>query len=154
VSLHEDHRAYLYITDNRTAGKCIAEIMALRDANLDPPVMMCDALSANIPQGISEDLYILCFWLIHARRQFYELPTGYDDLADKVIGLIGTIYDHEAHTKGYSPEKRLAYHQEKSIPVMAQLKAYLEEQTLEFEPNSISLTAIPLLLRKANTVPL
>jgi len=107
VSLHEDHRAYLYITDNRTAGKCIAEIMALRDANLDPPVMMCDALSANIPQGISENLYILCFCLIHARRQFYELPNGYDDLADQVIGLIGTIYDHEAHTKGYSPEKRL-----------------------------------------------
>jgi transposase len=96
VSLHEDHRAYLYITDNRTAGKFIDEIMALRDTDLDPPIMMCDALAANIPQGISEDLYILCFCLVHARRQFYERPNGYDDLADKVIGLIGTIYDHEA----------------------------------------------------------
>jgi transposase len=100
VSLHEDHRTYLYITDNRTAGKCIADIMGQRDAQLDPPIMMCDALAANIPQGIAEDLYILCFCLVHARRQFYELPNGYDDLADKVIGLIGTIYEHEAHTKG------------------------------------------------------
>ena len=148
VSLHEDHRSYLYITDNRTAGKCIAEIMALRDADLDPPIMMCDALAANIPQGISEDLYILCFCLVHARRQFYELPNGYDDVSDKVIGLIGTIYDHEAHTKGYSPEKRLAYHQEKSTPVMDELKAYLEEQKPEFEPNSVAGKAIDYILSR------
>ncbi len=148
VSLHEDHRAYLYITDNRTAGKCIAEIMALRDTDLDPPTMMCDALAANIPQGISEDLYILCFCLVHARRQFYELPNGYDDLADKVIGLIGTIYDHEAHTKGMSREKRLAYHQEKSTPVMEELKLYLEEQKLEFEPNSVPGKAIDYILNR------
>lgn len=148
VSLHEDHRTYLYITDNRTAGKCIAEIMALRHTDLDPPIMMCDALAANIPQGISEDLYILCFCLVHARRQFYELPNGYDDLADKVISLIGTIYDHEAHTKGFSSEKRLAYHQEKSTPVMEELKTYLEEQKLEFEPNSVPGKAIDYILNR------
>ena len=148
VSLHEDHRSYLYITDNRTAGKCIAEIMALRDANLDPPIMMCDALAANIPQGISEDLYILCFCLVHARRQFYELPNGYDDVADKVIGLIGTIYDHEAHTKGFGSEKRLAYHQEKSTLVMEELKSYLEEQKSEFEPNSVAGKAIDYILNR------
>jgi hypothetical protein len=148
VSLHEDHRSYLYITDNRTAGKCVAEIMALRDAKLDPPIMMCDALAANIPQGISEDLYILCFCLVHARRQFYELPNGYDDVADKVIGLIGSIYDHEAHTKGFSSEKRLAYHQEKSTPVMEALKSYLEEQKSEFEPNSVAGKAIDYILNR------
>jgi hypothetical protein len=148
VSLHEEHRTYLYITDNKTAGKSIATIMTLRDTDLDPPIMMCDALAANIPQGISDDLYILCFCLIHARRQFYELPDGYDDLADKVIGLIGTIYDHEAHTKGYTREKRLAYHQEKSTPVMEELKAYLEEQKKEFEPNSIPGKAIDYILNR------
>lgn len=148
VSLHEDHRSYLYITDNRTAGKCIAEIMALRDADLDPPIMMCDALPANIPPGISEDLYILCFCLVHARRQFYELPNGYDDVADKVIGFIGHIYDHEAHTKGYSPEKRLTYHQEKSTPIMEELKTYLEEQKSEFEPNSVAGKAIDYILSR------
>jgi transposase len=148
VSLHEDHRTYLYITDNRTAGKCITDIMRIRDKNLDLPIMMCDALSANIPQDISEDLYILCYCLVHARRQFYELPNGYDDVADKVIGLIGTIYDHESHTKGYSPEKRLAYHQEKSTPVMEALKLYLEEQKPEFEPNSVAGKAIDYILNR------
>lgn len=148
VSLHEDHRTYLYITDNRTAGKCIAEIMAMRDADLDAPIMMCDAMTANIPQGVSEDLYTLCFCLVHARRQFYELPEGYNDLADKVIGLIGAIYDHEAHTKGFSSEKRLAYHQEKSTPIMEELKLYLEEQALEFEPNSVPGKAIDYILKR------
>ena len=148
VSLHEDHRTYLYITDNRTAGKCITDIMSMRDASLDIPIMMCDALSANIPQGISEDLYILCYCLVHARRQFYELPDGYDDVADKVIGLIGTIYDHESHTKGLSHEKRLAYHQEKSTPVMDALKLYLEEQKPEFEPNSVAGKAIDYILNR------
>jgi hypothetical protein len=122
--------------------------MKRRHPDLDPPIMMCDALAANIPQGIADDLYILCFCLVHARRQFYELPNGYDDLADKVIGLIGTIYDHEAHTKGYSPEKRLAYHQEKSTPIMEELKSYLEEQQLEFEPNSIPGKAIDYILNR------
>jgi len=148
VSLHEDHRTYLYITDNRTAGKCITDIMALRDTDLDLPIVMCDALSANIPQGISEDLYILCYCLVHARRQFYELPDGYDDVADKVIGLIGTIYDHEAHTKGFSSQKRLAYHQEKSAPVMEELKSYLEEQKPQFEPNSVAGKAIDYILKR------
>lgn len=148
VSLHEDHRTYLYITDNRAAGKCIADILAMRDIQLDLPVIMCDALSANIPQGIANDLYLLCFCLVHARRQFYELPNGYDDLAEKVIGLIGRIYDHEAHSKGFSAEKRLAYHQEKSTPVMEELKGYLEEQQSEFEPNSVAGKAIDYLLKR------
>lgn len=148
VSLHEDHRTYLYVTDNRTAGKCVAQIMSLRDADLDVPIMMCDALSANIPQEISEGLYILCFCLVHARRQFYELPNGYDDVADKVIGLIGTIYDNEAHTKGFDNQKRLAYHQEKSTPIMDELKHYLDKQNLEFEPNGNAGKAIDYILNR------
>lgn len=148
VSIHEDHRSYVYITDNRTAGKSVAYIMSLRDDDLDLPIMMCDALSANIPQDVSEDLYVLCYCLVHARRQFYELPEGYDDLADRVIGLIGNIYDHEAHTKGFEAQKRLEYHQEKSTPVMNELKLYLEEQKPEFEPNSIAGKAIDYVLKR------
>ena len=68
---------------------------------------MCDAISANLPQGISDDLYVLCYCLVHARRQFYELPSGYDDLADRVIDLIGKIYDQEAWSKAYL-QRRLA----------------------------------------------
>lgn len=71
---------------------------------------------------------------MHARRQFYELPNGYDDLAETVIRLIGKIYDYEADTKGLDAQSRLEYHQENSTPIMAELKEYLEEQQDQFEP--------------------
>ncbi len=148
VSIHENHQVYIYITDNNAGGKSIANILTMRGNNLELPIIMCDALSANIPQDIANNLYILCFCLVHARRQFYELPNGYDDLADNVIGLIGKIYDNENHAKTLSSPERLAYHQEKSTPIMNELKLYLEQQKLEFEPNSIAGKAIEYMLKR------
>lgn len=148
VSIHENHNTYLYITDNNSAGKSVAQLLASRDKGLDLPTIMCDALPANIPANISEDLYTLCFCLVHARRQFYELPEGYDDLADKVIGLIGDIYDIEAQTKEFDAKKRLQFHQKKSAPVMRELKRYLEEQQAHFEPNSVAGKAISYILKR------
>ena len=148
VSIHEDHHTYLYMTDNKVAGQFIGEILALRDPDLDLPIVMCDALAANIPQDIAEGLYILCYCLVHARRQFYELPDGYDDLADEVIGSIGKIYVNEDYAKSLEPQARLAYHQKNSQPIMAKLKTYLEAQEEEFEPNGVAGKAIAYVLKR------
>ncbi len=148
VSLHEDHDTYLYMTDNRVAGQFIAEILALRNPELELPIIMCDALAANIPQDIADSLYILCYCLVHARRQFYELPDGYDDLSDEVIGAIGKIYLHEDYAKSLEPQARLAYHQKHSLPVMNKLKTYLEAQEEEFEPNGVAGRAIAYVLKR------
>ena len=116
VSAHEDHRTYVFMSDNRTAGQCVVDMIKnCRDKNADMPILMCDALTANIPQEIAEDLYILCYCLVHARRQFYELPEGYDDLADEVIRIIGKVYDNESWAKKLSADDRLKYHQDKSL---------------------------------------
>lgn len=148
VSAHEDHLSYIFVTDNQTAGKSIAPILKLRPMNLPKPYVMCDALTANIPEDISKDLYILCFCLVHARRQFYELPDGYDDLADQVISLIGKIYDRENNTKGLSGDDRLVYHQKHSQPIMDALKEYLIAQQKDFEPNGIAGNAIDYILKR------
>ena len=148
VSLHENHHTYLYMTDNQVAGQFIGEILSLRDPELDLPIVMCDALSANIPQDIADNLYILCYCLVHARRQFYELPDGYDDLADEVIAAIGKIYFYEDYAKSLEPQARLAYHQKNSLPVMTQLKTYLENQSEEFEPNGVAGNAIAYVLNR------
>lgn len=148
VSLHEDHRTYVYMTDNRVAGYFIGEIIKRRDPDLELPILMCDALSANIPQNISDDLYVMCYCLIHARRQFYELPEGYDDLADEVIRMIGQLYDNESYAKELENKERLAYHQKHSSPVMKELKAYLEEQAEQFEPNGVAGKAIHYMLKR------
>jgi len=149
VGAHSDHRTYVFMSDNRTAGQCVVEMIKnFRDKNADLPILMCDALTANIPQEIAEDLYILCYCLTHARRQFYELPNGYDDLADEVIRLIGKIYDNERWAQKLSAEERLKYHQKNSKPYMEELKKFLGAQQGEFEPNSIAGKAIEYILKR------
>ncbi|MDA7949810.1 MAG: IS66 family transposase, partial [Hyphomicrobiaceae bacterium] len=148
VSAHDDHLSYIFLTNNQTAGKDVSNILRRRDKNRPTPYLMCDALSANIPEGISKDLYILCYCLIHARRQFYELPDGYDDLADTVIRLIGKVYDNEDNTKSMTADERLQYHKEHSDPVMLQLKAHLDEKAHAFEPNSVPGRAIDYVVKR------
>lgn len=148
VSAHDDHMSYVFVTDNQTAGKSAAPFLRLRNQDLPAPYLMCDALTANIPENISSDLYILCYCLVHARRQFYELPDGYDDLAEEVMGLIGKIYDNEAETKNMSATARLDYHQKHSGPIMEELRSYLLVQAKEFEPNGVAGKAIEYVLKR------
>ncbi len=148
VSAHNDHMVYVFVTNNEIAGKSIAPFLSLREDNLPEPYLMCDALSANIPEGISRDLYILCFCLVHARRQFYELPDGYDDLADTVINLIGKIYDQERQTKELNAAERLAHHKIHSQSLMDELKEYLEDQQSQHEPNGVAGNAIKYMLKR------
>lgn len=149
VSAYEDHRTYVFMSDNRTAGQIVVEmIKTYRDEDRDRPILMCDALIANIPQEIADDLYILCYCLVHARRQFYELPNGYDDLADEVIRLIGKIYDNESWAKQLPADKRLEYHKKHSRPYMDELKRFLESRQPEFEPNSVAGQAIEYMLNR------
>jgi hypothetical protein len=149
VSAYEDHRTYVFMSDNRTAGRCVVEMIKKhRNKDKDLPTLMCDPLTANIPQEIADDLYILCYCLVHARRQFYELPNGYDDLADEVIRLIGKVYDNESWAKQLSADERLKYHQKNSKPHMDKLKMFLESRQDEFEPNSVAGQAIEYVLKR------
>lgn len=149
VSAHEDHMTYVFMSDTRTAGQCVVEMIKRhRDKDRDIPILMCDPLTANIPQEIADDLYILCYCLVHARRQFYELPNGYDDLADEVIRLIGKIYENETWAKTLSADERLKYHQKHSTCYMDELKKFLESRQDEFEPNSVAGQAIAYILKR------
>lgn len=148
VSVHDDHMSYVFVTDNQTAGKSAAPFLKLRDPKLPTPYLMCDAMTANIPENISKDLYILCYCLVHARRQFYELPDGYDDLAERVMGLIGKIYDNESQTKGMMGQERLVFHQQHTTPIMEELRIYLTAQQKELEPNGVAGAAIEYILKR------
>lgn len=77
---------------------------------------------------MNKSLYLLCHCLSHARRKFYDLQGCYEELAETVLGLIGTVYANDKATKGndMSEEARLVYHKTHSLPVMTELKAYLE----------------------------
>ena len=67
LSILNDIRIALFITGRNHAGENLADILAKRNAELPPPVQMCDALSRNLPKDF-ETLLANC--LAHARRRF------------------------------------------------------------------------------------
>ena len=148
ISVNDNHRSVIFVTNKETAGKTFAPVWQHRDESLDQPFIMADALTANIPPDIKDNLYIMCYCLVHARRNFYDLGDGYDDLADVALDLIGKIYDNEAATKKLNPEDRLKYHQTHSQPVMEELKIHLLKYQEEFEPNSAAGKSINYMLKR------
>ena len=148
ISVHNDHRVALFVTDENIAGKTFAPVFALRYKALPEPYIMMDALTANIPEEIEKGLYTLCYCIVHARRNFYDLGDGYDDLVDFVIDSVSTLYDNDKKTKSMNEVERLAYHQKHSQQIMDDLKAHLELYKKDFEPNSSAGKAIDYILKR------
>jgi len=125
------------MTGDRHAGENLTELLSHRASGLSPPIQMCDALSRNASKQYET---ILSNCLVHARRQFVELIDRFPEECTYVIEQLGQVYHHEAIVKeqALSAEQRLAYHQEHSAPVMAELKDWCEKQLAQkqVEPNS------------------
>ena len=126
----------LFNTNIGHAGEFIDEILKNRNANAPPPVIMSDALSWNRPSVIKKYHLTLCN--AHARREFYDL---YDHFPDKVEWLLKKyrlIWENEDKCVKNSPEQRLTYHHEYSLPVMTEIKTWCETmlETIEVEANS------------------
>lgn len=119
-------KIYLYNTNLGHAGEFLDEILRLRDTSLPPPVIMSDALSRNIPTAIEQAIIALCN--SHARRLFVDVENNYPHMVGPVLDLYGKIWTHnrESEALEHSHEERLAYHKEKSLPVMKSIKAQCE----------------------------
>jgi hypothetical protein len=65
-------------------------------------------------------------------EKVYPKPCGY------ALDQIGKIYGQEAAAKEMSDEERLAYHKKQSLPIMSELKEWMEREFREkrVEPNS------------------
>jgi hypothetical protein len=135
--LPDGRRIVLYFTGQQHAGENLADVLARRAAGLDPPIQMCDGLDRNVP---GEMKTILSNCIVHARRQFVDVVTGFPEEVDHVIEEISLVYEHDARAKtlGMSAEERLRLHQEESGPVMKRLKAWMKGLLAEkkVEPNS------------------
>lgn len=96
---------------------------------------MSDALAANT--SVEKDV-ISAYCLVHARRTVYELSETYPAECEVVLSAVGKVYRHEKLAAGLSASERLAFHREKSGPVMKELKEWMEAQFSErkVEPNS------------------
>ncbi len=130
-----DHKIALYASGERHAGENLAELLKMRSEGLDRPIQMSDALAANW-SGKEEVIGSKC--LAHGRRNVFELAAIHPGECEVVLGALGKVYGYEAETKGMKAGERLRYHQEKSGPVMRELKEWIEQQFGErlIEPNS------------------
>lgn len=67
----------------------------------------------------------------HARRKFIEaqksLPKGRTGRADMALSLISKLYGIEREAKAVSDDQRLVLRQQKSEPILQQLKAWLDK---------------------------
>ncbi|MBD3251927.1 IS66 family transposase [Candidatus Uhrbacteria bacterium] len=72
---------------------------------------------------------LLCW--AHARRKFYEARRSDPELSHSAIAMIKLLYEVEKEIKDLPAEKKVAVRQEKSVPILRDMKAWLEGIPLE-----------------------
>lgn len=78
----------------------------------------------------------------HARRKFYDAQNTDEARAAQMLALIGQLYQIERESKQLSDVLRLAVRQERSLPVLAKIKAWLDAEQQVVLPRSPLATAI------------
>jgi transposase len=138
ATLADGRQVILYQTDIGHAGEWIDEILSGRPAQAPAPILMCDALSRNVPSVL--DGYVLGLCNAHARREFVDLEAQFPDEIGWLLKQYAQIWVNEHHCQAdhYDLERRLAYHREQSLPVMETLRDWMQGQldTAAVEANS------------------
>ncbi len=137
LSKSEGRTIALFFTGRKHAGENLSAVLEKRDADKDPPIQMCDALSRNQSKDF-ENIMANC--MAHARRNYVDVMSNFPDECRYVIELLGDVYKNDAIAKEQkmSPEQRLQFHQAQSGPMMDGLHAWLNRQIDKklVEPNS------------------
>lgn len=140
ANLGDDVRVALFITGTRHAGENTSDVLRRRAEELDPAVLMCDALNRNPPKMGSGVEVLLANCLVHGRRNFVEAYSSFPEACLHVLETLGKVYavDAAAKAEGLDPKQRLQYHQQHSEPIMKELRQWLTAQLEEklTEPNS------------------
>jgi transposase len=151
VSTGPEWKAALYASGSKHAGENLAEVLKHRAPGLGTPIQMCDALSRNTPKLSAGVRILLANCLAHGRRQFIEVIDNFPDECRYVLEILGEVYHNDALARGQelSPADRLRFHQQRSGPVMEQLRGWMKDQLAEHktEPNSGLGKAIQYMLR-------
>lgn len=142
VSTGVGQEVALYFTGTQHAGENLRDVLQHRSKEAKSPMLMCDALSRNVPKfDVPDSLaVILANCLSHGRRYFVDVADNFPDECRFVLETLGEVYgnDKQARERGLNPQERLALHKEQSFPLMEKLKAWMTAQLEErrTEPNS------------------
>jgi transposase len=137
VSTRAGRKIALFFTGHKHAGENLTEVLKKRAQGLAPPIQMCDALSRNLPKDLE---VIVANCLAHARRKFIDQVENFPEPCRYVLETLREVYQNDAlaKQKRMSPDERLAFHQAKSAPLMAEFEDWMNAQIAErkVEPNS------------------
>lgn len=137
VAVLDDHKIGLFFTGRKHAGENLADLLARREADLGPPIQMCDALSRNVPKDFKS---LLANCMSHGRRRFVDVYDNFPDECTHVLNVLAKVYknDAEAKAQNLSDDQRLQLHQQLSGPLMKDLGKWFDVQFEEktVEPNS------------------
>jgi len=124
-------------TGRQHAGENLAELLELRSPELEPPILMSDALSWNPPKGHA---VIECNCLAHARRHLIDELGNHPEECRYLLERLGQVFKVDALCRKYrlSDEQRLRLHQRQSAPVMSEIETWMRAQFEQkrVEPNS------------------
>lgn len=137
LSVVGGHRVALFFTGRKHAGENLEVVLAERAAELDPPLHMSDGLGHNAPAGAK---VVRGCCLAHGRRTFVEIAESFPAECRHVLETIAQVYKHddECRELAFDEEERLAYHVERSKPLLDDLEKWFERQFADrlVEPNS------------------
>jgi hypothetical protein len=88
-------------------------------------------------QGVME---VACW--AHARRKFYDAQDSDEERATQMLALVAELYAIERESKELSDALRLAVRQERSVPVLEKIKAWLDTEGEVVLPRSPIAAAI------------
>lgn len=123
----------LFFTGVKHAGENLDDLLKKRPEELPVPIQQCDG-GHNVPEN--HDTH-LSNCNAHCRRNFYELVQTWPKIVIEIIGWYSTVFANDRSAPS-DPVLRLKWHQERSGPVMKQLKSYCDSliEQKEVEPNS------------------
>jgi transposase len=75
----------------------------------------------------AQDVMEVACWA-HARRKFYDAQDSDEERATQMLALIGQLYSIEREAKDADAAARLTMRQERSLPVLARIKTWLDAQ--------------------------
>jgi transposase len=82
-------------------------------------------------QGVTE---VACW--AHARRKFYDAQDSDEKRSMQMLALVGELYAAESEAKEADDDVRLAIRQQRSVPMLARIKAWLDAEGEAVLPRS------------------
>jgi hypothetical protein len=138
VAITDDDREIVLLgTGRKHAGENLDDLLDKRLAELQPPLLMADALSRNVPK---RHAVIEANCNCHARRGVVDEVANFPEQCRYILEQYAEVFKNESTCKkrGLSEQQRLAFHQQHSGPVMDRIKAWILQQFDDklIEPNS------------------